>query len=102
MAFDPPIALLPLLQLLHAASFGAAHLGAMGYLSRAVPREMAATAQGLVATVSGIVTASATGLSGVLYAASGSLAYLLMSTMTLIGLVSALYAARRSVTSSDR
>ena len=56
---------------------------------------MAATAQGLVATVSGIVTASATGLSGVLYGAYGSLAYLLMSTMTLIGLVSALYAARR-------
>jgi hypothetical protein len=49
----------------------------------------------LVATVSGIVTASATGLSGVLYAASGSLAYLLMSVMTLIGLASALYAARR-------
>ena len=102
MAFDPPIAVLPLLQLLHAASFGAAHLGAMGYLGRAVPRDMAATAQGLVATVSGIVTASAIGLSGVLYAASGSLAYLLMSMMTLIGLVSALYAARRSVLSADR
>jgi PPP family 3-phenylpropionic acid transporter len=95
MAFDPPIAVLPLLQLLHAASFGAAHLGAMGYLGQAVPRDMAATAQGLVATVSGIVTASAIGLSGVLYAASGSLGYLLMSTMTFIGLVSALYAARR-------
>jgi PPP family 3-phenylpropionic acid transporter len=95
MAFDPPMVVLPLLQLLHAASFGAAHLGAMGYLSRAVPRDMAATAQGLVATVSGIVTASALGLSGVLYGAYDSLAYLLMSTMTLIGLVSALYAARR-------
>ena len=94
MAFDPPMAVLPLLQLLHACSFGAAHLGAMGFLARAVPRDRAATAQGLVATVSGIVTASATGLSGVLYAASGSLAYLLMSMMTLIGLASALYAAR--------
>ncbi len=95
MAFDPPMAVLPLLQLLHACSFGAAHLGAMGFLARAVPRDRAATAQGLVATVSGIVTASATGLSGVLYAASGSLAYLLMSMMTLIGLASALFAARR-------
>jgi PPP family 3-phenylpropionic acid transporter len=95
MAFDPPTAVLPLLQLLHAASFGAAHLGAMGFLARAVPRELAATAQGMVATVSGIVTASATAVSGLLYAASGSLAYLLMAAMALVGLLSALYAGRR-------
>ena len=50
MAFDPPVALLPVLQLLHAASFGAAHLGMMGFLARAVPRELAATAQGFAAT----------------------------------------------------
>jgi len=95
MAFDPPLAALPLLQILHAASFGAAHLGAMGFLARAVPRELAATAQGLVATVSGIVTASATAISGLLYAASGSLAYLVMAAMALIGLMSALYAGRQ-------
>jgi len=95
MAFDPPLAALPLLQILHAASFGAAHLGAMGFLARAVPRELAATAQGLVATVSGIVTASATAISGLLYAASGSLAYLVMAAMALVGLMSALYAGRR-------
>ena len=83
--------LLPL-QLLHAASFGAAHLGAMGFLARAVPRELAATAQGLVATVSGIVMASATGLSGLIYAASGSFAYLAMAAMGLAGLVCALMA----------
>jgi PPP family 3-phenylpropionic acid transporter len=95
MAFDPPMALLPLLQLLHAGSFGATHLGVMGFLARAIPRERAATAQGLVATLSGIVTASATGLSGLLYASSGSLAYLMMAGMSLVGLLSALYAGRR-------
>ena len=84
MAFDPPMALLPPLQLLHAASFGAAHLGAMGFLARAVPRELGATAQGLVATCR-YSKASATGLSGFVYAASGSLAYLLMSAMALVG-----------------
>jgi len=94
MAFDPPLAALPLLQILHAASFGAAHLGAMAFLARAVPKELAATAQGLVATVSGIVTASAMAISGVVYAASGSLAYLVMAGMALIGLMSALYAGR--------
>ncbi|HEY5607508.1 MAG TPA: MFS transporter [Alphaproteobacteria bacterium] len=95
MAFDPPAAMLPLLQVLHAASFGATHLGAMGFLARAVPRELAATAQGIVATVSGVVTASATAAAGLIYATSGSLAYLVMAAMALVGLMSALYAGRR-------
>jgi PPP family 3-phenylpropionic acid transporter len=94
MAFDPPTAALPVLQILHAASFGAAHLGAMGFLARAVPKELAATAQGLVATASGIVMASATGVSGLIYAASGSLAYLAMAAMGLAGLICALMAHR--------
>jgi PPP family 3-phenylpropionic acid transporter len=95
MAFDPPVLLLLLLQLLHAASFGATHLGTMGFLARAVPRELSATAQGAIATASGIVMATATGLSGLLYAGSGSLAYLAMAAMALAGLSCALYAARR-------
>lgn len=96
MAFDPPVMLLPALQLLHAASFGAAHLGMMGFLARNVPRELAATAQGFAATWSGIVNASATFVSGFVYAATGSLAYLVMAAMALIGLASALYAGRRA------
>jgi PPP family 3-phenylpropionic acid transporter len=96
MAFEPPTAVLPVLQLLHAASFGAAHLGAMGFLAQAVPRELAATAQGLVATASGIVMASATGLSGLLFAAVGSYAYLAMAGMGLAGLGFALAARRLS------
>ena len=94
MSFDPPTAMLPVLQLLHAASFGAAHLGMMGFLARAVPRELAATAQGFAATWSGVVNASATFASGFVFAASGSLAYLLMAAMAMIGLSSALYAGR--------
>jgi PPP family 3-phenylpropionic acid transporter len=95
MAFDPPAALLPALQLLHAASFGAAHLGAMAFLARTVPKELAATAQGAIATFGGIVTASASAVSGLVYASSGSLAYLVMAGMALLGLASALYAGRR-------
>lgn len=94
MAFDPPGAALPLLQVLHAASFAATHLGAMGFLARAVPREIAATAQGTLTTVSGIVMAAATGLSGLVYAVSGSLAYLMMAAMALAGLACALTAKR--------
>lgn len=94
MAFDPPVAVLAPLQLLHAASFGAAHLGAMAFLARAVPKDLAATAQGMVATLSGIVIAAATGLSGLIYAASGSLAYLTMAAMGVAGLICALAAQR--------
>jgi len=96
MAFDPPAALLPLLQLLHAASFGATHLGTMAYLARAVPKELAATAQGYVATLGGVVTASATAASGAVFAASGSLAYLVMAGMALAGVLSVAYAGARS------
>jgi PPP family 3-phenylpropionic acid transporter len=94
MAFDPPTALLPPLQLLHAGSFAATHLGMMGFMARAVPRELAATAQGLVSTWSGIVNAAATFASGYVYAATGSLAYLLMASMAAVGFAGALYAGR--------
>lgn len=96
MAFDPPLALLPLLQCLHALSFGATHLGGMAFLARAVPKELAATAQGAIATAGGIIAAGATALSGLIYSNAGSLAYLLMAGMGLAGLLCALYAWRRS------
>src|SRR5262249_60206403 len=46
MAFDPPLALLVPLQCLHPLSFGATHLGALGFVARAAPAELGATAQG--------------------------------------------------------
>jgi PPP family 3-phenylpropionic acid transporter len=95
MAFDPPSAALPALQLLHALSFAATHLGMIGFMVRAVPRELAATAQGFVATWAGLVNASATLISGFVYAAVGGRAYLVMAAMALIGLISALYAGRQ-------
>jgi PPP family 3-phenylpropionic acid transporter len=44
MAFDPPVYILPWLQLLHALTFGAAHLGALGFVARFAPPGQAATA----------------------------------------------------------
>ena len=64
MAFDPPSALLPVLQCLHALSFGAAHLGALGFVARLAP---------------------AMGLSGFLYARWGSLAYSAMALAAILG-----------------
>ena len=46
MAFNPPTLALPLLQCLHGLSFGATHLGMMGFIARAAPAQLAATAQG--------------------------------------------------------
>jgi PPP family 3-phenylpropionic acid transporter len=85
MAFDPPAALLPALQCLHGLSFGATHLGAVQYLARTAPDGLGATAQGYLSIALGLVMAAAMGLSGMLFGACGSLAYLAMAGSALLG-----------------
>jgi PPP family 3-phenylpropionic acid transporter len=85
MALDPPAALLVPLQCLHALSFGASFLGAVQFLSRLAPEGEAATAQGDFSTLQGIVTAAATGLSGVLFGSFGTLAYAAMAACAAVG-----------------
>jgi PPP family 3-phenylpropionic acid transporter len=94
MAFDPPTALLPLLQCLHALSFGATHLGALGCVVRAAPAEFGATAQGYLAVALGLVMAAAMGASGLLYGYSASLAYTVMALAAAVGGLFALAAHR--------
>ncbi len=94
MALDPPAALLPALQCLHALSYGAAHLGALGFLSRAAPSGLAATAQGYYAIALGVVMAATMSLSGVLYAAYGARAYAAMALVALSGGLCGLAAQR--------
>ena len=86
MAADPPLWATALLQTLHALSFGAAHLAAMHFLTRAVPEDRAATAQGLyAAVVAGLVMGLATIASGPLYRALAGEAYGVMAVLALIG-----------------
>lgn len=78
------------LQLLHALTFGASHLGAMHFLSRAVPPQAAASAQTVYAAISsglgsGLVMAAA----GALYANYGGHAYLFMAVLSAAGLAGA-------------
>lgn len=94
MALDPPELLLPALQCLHALSFGATHLGALGFLARAAPEHLGATAQGYLAVVIGVLMASATALAGWLYADYGSRAYAAMAVLAGFGLVFAIVAHR--------
>jgi MFS transporter, PPP family, 3-phenylpropionic acid transporter len=85
MALDPPGFALPWLQLLHALSFGATHLGALTYLARNASAGQGATVQGYLAIALGIAMAGAMGLSGLLYAAFGSLAYAAMALAAIAG-----------------
>jgi PPP family 3-phenylpropionic acid transporter len=83
------------LQLLHALTFGATHLGAMNYLSRTVPPGASASAQALYSGASsgigsGIVMLGA----GALYAHFGGGAYLFMTVLSAIGLVGAVQLAK--------
>ena len=90
-AFDPPLALLFLVQILHAASFGAAHLGAIHFIARAVPEHYSATGQGLYSAFAmGVIMGLMTMLSGALYASFGSYAYLAMSALAAASLVGAI------------
>jgi PPP family 3-phenylpropionic acid transporter len=95
MALDPPFALLPVLQCLHALSFGATHLGAIAFVVQMAPPEFGARAQGYVAVGHGLVMAGAMALSGVLYARYGHAAYAAMAVMAAAGAACALAAKRR-------
>jgi MFS transporter, PPP family, 3-phenylpropionic acid transporter len=101
MALDPPALLLPVLQCLHALSFGATHLGSVQFLARAAPDRLGATAQGYLAVVLGAAMAAFTGLSGWLYAAYGGRAYGAMVLIAAAGLLFALVARRFAPNESD-
>src|SRR5262249_198191 len=94
MALDPPACVLAALQLLHALSFGATHLGALMFLARHTPPAQAATAQGYLAMASGVAMAGAMALSGVLYRDFGSAAYAAMALTTIAGGACGLIARR--------
>ncbi|NQW09119.1 MAG: MFS transporter [Alphaproteobacteria bacterium] len=83
---DTPWEIAPL-QVLHALTFGAAHLGAMRFLRETAPEGMEATAQALYyALVGGVIMGLAMPVAGWLYARFGLDAY---HAMGVFGLVAA-------------
>lgn len=91
MAFDPPLATLAVLQLLHAFTFGATHLGAVHFISETVPRRYAATAQGLyAAAASGAALGAVTLASGPLYRSFGGAGYGAMALLACLSTAAAL------------
>src|SRR3546814_1722077 len=76
-----------ILQVLHALTFGAAHLGAMRYLQDNAPPGLEATAQALYyALVTGVLMGVFMPLAGVLYERAGMAAYHAMGALGLITL----------------
>ncbi len=93
MAFDPPAALLVILQCLHALSFGATHLGALAFVARVAPAGLGASAQGYLAVALALFMAGAMAVSGELYARWQSGAYWAMAVLAALGALVLLVAA---------
>jgi PPP family 3-phenylpropionic acid transporter len=86
IAFDPPLPLLFLAQATHGITFGAAHLGAMKFMERAIPQRLAASAQGLYASITaGVVMGLVSFAAGFLYRAFAGGAFLVMALLALAG-----------------
>jgi len=95
-AYDPPLGVLFVVQALHGLTFGAAHLGAMQFLTRAVPSRLAASAQGLYASITASVAMGLASLAaGPLYRAYAGQAYLAMALLAGAGFILAIVLMRR-------
>jgi MFS transporter, PPP family, 3-phenylpropionic acid transporter len=84
-AQEPPIAVLAVVQLAHGLTFGLTQVGTMGLLVRHVPGHVMARGQGYLAACAGIVSGSASILSGAIYARYGQGVYYVMVAMALSG-----------------
>jgi PPP family 3-phenylpropionic acid transporter len=96
MAFDPPLALLVPLQVLHALTYGAAHLGAILFITRAVPHKGMGSAQAFYAVMAAGLVLGIVGLaSGAVYARWGGEVYFLPAAVSVIGCAAAVALLRR-------
>jgi PPP family 3-phenylpropionic acid transporter len=99
---DPDLPVLIVMQLLHAFTFGAAHLGAIHFVARAVPTAESATAQSLYAAASiGAGLGLAMLISGPLYDAFGGGAYYAMAFLSAMGGALGLLLGRRERVSAS-
>ena len=94
-AQEPSVAVLSVVQLAHGLTYGLTQVGTMGLLVRHVPVHVMARGQGYFAACSGIVSSSASILSGAIYARHGQGVYYVMAAMALSGAVVMWLARRR-------
>jgi PPP family 3-phenylpropionic acid transporter len=88
-----------IVQVLHAFTFGAAHLGAIHFMARAIPAQLSATAQSVyAAAVMGIASGGSMFLSGWLYGQVGGKAYVAMAALGAAGALGAAALPKAAVT----
>lgn len=96
MAFTTDLPILVLLQMLHAGTFAACHLGAMAFIQRALPSSGVALGQSIYyALGTGATQAVIYQFAGLLYGRYGQQAFLGMTVISAIGMVCLLTLARR-------
>ena len=86
-AQEPSVAVLSVVQLAHGLTYGLTQVGTMMLLVNNVPGHVMARGQGYLAACSGIVTSSASILSGAIYARYGQGVYYVMAAMALVGAI---------------
>jgi PPP family 3-phenylpropionic acid transporter len=86
-AREPSLAVLSVVQLAHGLTYGLTQVGTMNLLVRHVPTHLMARGQGYLAACSGIVSGSASILSGVIYGRYGQGVYYVMVAMALSGAI---------------
>jgi len=95
MPIDLPLAALFPLQVLHAFTFAAAHLGAMFFITDQIEQKFSATAQTLYSSaVMGVALSATTLVSGYLFELYGSAVFIAMAVMSLGGLMLSLVMIR--------
>lgn len=96
MALNPPLAVLVPLQTLHALTYGAAHLGAILFIARAVPQKGMGSAQAFYAVMAAGLVLGVVGLaSGPIYASFGGDVFFLPAAVSALGCVAAMALMRR-------
>lgn len=96
MMFDPVGWVLWPLQALHAATFGVGHLGAMAFISDAVPARYGGAAQGAVGSMAvGLLMALGMAAAAALYPALGGGVYAIGAAMSVVGMALSFVLTRR-------
>ena len=85
LAQTTDMAALVVIQLLHAITFGAVHLGAMHFVARNAPPGLSATAQGIYASSSGLAMGLAMIGAGSLFASFQGKAFFAMAAISAVG-----------------
>jgi len=92
MSLDPSLFVVAGLQVLHALTYGATHMGAIHFIARAVPTKGAGTAQALYSAIGGgLITGLATMAAGQAYPHLAGKTFLLMAALAGAGLAAAIW-----------